>query len=267
MPVLPIPNRCIWCLRAAPDVTFNVSHVLPSCVGNVNQCVLPPGIVCTPCNSHFGSKVEPWLLKDPQFHIIAVALGVIDPDDMQRFRKQIFDAEHPSDYTPINAINLKVDIQKQTTIQTDIEYTVKGRITKTYSLEDQRKISRAVHKIAFESVAWTLYVQGHDTPVDLFSDQFNMVREWVREGQPLRTVRPVLRLFPTSITPKWSSAVWNYPNKGMAVELSIFGDWYIVSLTSTHGNVLSDLKSWEWHPSHAGDAWVFADSFERYEPK
>jgi HNH endonuclease len=269
MPVLPIPNRCIWCLKSAAETTSDVSHVLPNCVGNVNQHLLPRGIVCTRCNNYFGTKVEPKLLEDPQFHIIAVALGLVDPDDMQRFRERIFDAKHPSEYPVKHDIKLKIDVHGPTgTIQTDIEYTVKGRIKRVYSLEDRRWLSRAVHKIAFESIAWSLYVQGHESPVDLFSHRFNAIRKWVREGHPQHTVRPVVRLLPTTVTPKWGNAIWNFPNNGMAVELSLFGDWYTVSVSSSHENALSDMKSWAGDrlQNNARDAWVIADSFERYLP-
>jgi hypothetical protein len=266
MPVQPIPNRCIWCLRSGANIQFNISHIVPNCVGNVNEHILPPGIVCTQCNSYFGSKVEPKLLADPPFHIIAVALGLVDPDDMQRFRERIFDADHPSDGRVLNDIKLKIDIHGASgQIQTDVEYTVKGCMTRVYTLEDRRWLSRAVHKIAFESLAWVLYVQDHADPVDLFSTSFNHVRMWVREGQPLKTVRPVVRRLPSNIQRNWSYYVWNTPNDGIAVELDLFGDWYLVSLKSKHNDVLSDLRSLTGQShENATNAWVIADSFEKY---
>jgi hypothetical protein len=75
----PIPNRCIWCHKSAPDVSFDESHVFPECVGNHGQQVLPPGIVCKSCNGYFGSKIEPVFLADPIFHAIAVTLSLVDP--------------------------------------------------------------------------------------------------------------------------------------------------------------------------------------------
>ena len=75
-----IPFRCVWCLRQAPDVAFNVSHVLPECVG-IKGHILPLGFVCEGCNSYFGQKVEPILLDDPLLHTIAVFLSLVDPDE------------------------------------------------------------------------------------------------------------------------------------------------------------------------------------------
>jgi len=83
-------------LRGAADVQFDISHVLPECVGNENIQVLPKGIICRQCNNYFGSKVEPVLLRDPLFHIVAVFLRLRDPDDMNAFRDKIFDEEHPA---------------------------------------------------------------------------------------------------------------------------------------------------------------------------
>ena len=106
MEPLPIPNRCIWCCRPLAEVSFDESHVLPNCIGNDNQHVLPPGIVCKPCNGYFGTQVEPALLKDPVFHVIAVFLQVVDPDDMNVFRAKLFDNEHPPVGRPTRTLNL-----------------------------------------------------------------------------------------------------------------------------------------------------------------
>ena len=123
--VLPVPNRCIWCLRQQPDVSFDASHVLPECVGNERQQVLPPGIVCKSCNGYFGSKVEPALLVDPVFHVQAVFLRLVDPDNMNEFRDKVFDAEHQSAKTPERALSVSVNIRgDEREIAMDVDYAV-----------------------------------------------------------------------------------------------------------------------------------------------
>ena len=87
MPPPPIPNRCLWCLKE-PDVQFNLGHVMPECVGNERQQVLPPGIVCTSRNSDFSLKVEATLLDYPSFHVGAVFVRAVDPADGNAFRDQ-----------------------------------------------------------------------------------------------------------------------------------------------------------------------------------
>jgi hypothetical protein len=260
MPVFPLPNRCIWCLRT--NVPFDLSHCLPECVGNSNQHILPPGIVCKKCNSYFGSKVEPKLLSDPPFHIAAVALGLVDPDDMQRFRERLFDSTHPPDGAVNHDIHLKVHIDIPTgRFQTDIDYTVKGRITLVYSVEDRRWLSRAIHKIAFESLAWSLYVKGNDQFVNLFGSQFDGVRRWSRQGQPIGKVRAVLRRFPEDLSPTWSHQIMTFPGDHFIVQLNLFGDWYVVSLTAKHDEALTNLKACVGQLP--ADAWVIGDTFEK----
>src|SRR5205814_6252495 len=51
-------------------------------------------------------------------------------------------------------------------------------------------LSRAVHKIAFEALAESVFVSGSPQLPDLFDAAFNPVRRWAREGQPPNPVRP-----------------------------------------------------------------------------
>jgi hypothetical protein len=238
----PIPFRCIWCLKRAPDVTFNTSHVLPEYVGNVGQQVLPAGIVCAGCNSYFGQKVEPVLLDDPLFHAIAVFLSLVDPEDMNVFRDKIFDSTHQPREPPERDLKLNVDL-RQAEFTVDIACTIKGKLTKGYTKRALALLSRAVHKIAFESLAWSVFVEGPEADLDLFSDQFEPVRLWACEGQPYGTVRPVFRKPNPTISRDYSIRCWKF-DKAVGIELMLFADWYGVSLTSTADNVLSGLVGW-----------------------
>ncbi len=242
--VPPAPNRCIWCLRESPAVSFDASHVLPECVGNERQQVLPPGIVCKTCNNYFGTKVEPALLADPVFHVQAVFLRLVDPGDMNEFRDKVFDAEHPSAKTPERAMNLAVNIRGDTReIAMDVDYAVRGRLVRTYSVKDLAFLSRAIHKIAFEALAWAVFVQGLDAPPDLFSSQFNAVRAWAREGQPLSQVRPVIRQHSGEVHPTFSQGIVGYGDY-IGVEMDLFGDWYATSLTSKPEEAFDRLRAY-----------------------
>ena len=79
MAINSIPYKCIWCLENSSKSTFtSESHVLPECVGNERQQVLPRGIVCDKCNQYFGNKVEPTLIDDPIFKMVAGILLLRD---------------------------------------------------------------------------------------------------------------------------------------------------------------------------------------------
>ena len=236
-----IPFRCIWCLRQGPGVTFNVSHVLPECVG-IESHVLPRGLVCEGCNSYFGQKLEPVLLEDPLFHTIAVFLSLVDPDDMNVFRNRIFDSAHRPAQPPLRNLRLNVDL-KGDKLTVDVAYAIEGKLEKEYSERDLAFLSRAVHKIAFESLAWNVYVGAGEATFDLFCADFNPVRHWAREGQPHGTVRPVLRKPNPKASPNYSIRCWTF-GKAVGVELMLFADWYGVSLTSTADQALSDLIGW-----------------------
>jgi hypothetical protein len=251
-----VPFRCIWCLRRAPDVTFNVSHVLPECVGIRDQHVLPPGIVCETCNSYFGHKVEPGLLEDPLFHTIAVFLSLVDPDDMNLFRNKIFDPAHRPEQPLTRDLKLNLDLRGPR-FAVDISYTIKGRLTKDYSRKDLAILSRAVHKIAFESLAWSVLVGGSSPDLDPFSADFNPVRLWTREGQPHGTVRAVLRKPNPTISPNYTIRCWKF-GRAVGMELMLFADWYGVSLTSAPDDVLSDLVGWIG-PNADDKTWCIAE--------
>jgi hypothetical protein len=235
-------------------VDFDESHVLPECVGNQQQ-VLPSGIVCKPCNQYFGAKVEPVLLADPFFHVIAVFLQVVDPDDMNAFRERLFDVAHPA----IGKVNRKLDLNatiKDQTVGIDISYAVSGRLEKAYEQRDPALLSRAVHKVAFESLVWQIFVGGLQNPPDVFSELFNPVRDWARWGQPHGSVRPVLRRPNPVISTNWNVQAWRF-DQNFGVQLNLFADWYSVSLTSPKDTVMQDLK--QWVEQKSDDMWVITE--------
>lgn len=258
---LPIPNRCIWCHREPPEITFNISHVLPECVGNENQHTLPSGIVCSSCNSYFGSKVEPRLLDDPHFHVISVFLSLVDPDDMNVFRDKLFDATHQPIKPPQRSLNWSAHVTENE-INLNVAYKIQGKISRKYTPRELRFLSRAVHKIAFESLAWAIFVKGIEDPPDLFSSEFNPVRLWAREGQPQTFARPVLRRTSQNLSSEWETRLWKLEND-IGTELRLFGDWYGVSLTSPHSETLGRLR--EWVGSQNEGVWYIADKLAKLD--
>jgi hypothetical protein len=255
-PPLPNPERCLWCGRKSPDVVFDESHVLPECVGNQNQQVLPPGIVCKPCNSYFGSKVEPALLADPIFHVIVVFLQVVDPDDMKVFRERMFDAAHPAVGGVNRHLDLKIAIKDQK-IGINVTHSLSGLLERRYERRDLALLSRALHKIAFESLAWQIFVPGLANPPDLYSAHFDVVRKWTREGQPFQKVRPVLRRPHPAISNKWDVQTWSF-GADLGLQVNLFADWYAVSLTSAPDEALKDLR--KWVGAAADDMWVLGET-------
>jgi hypothetical protein len=206
MAAKPVPNRCIWCLEEPPSATFkSESHVLPECVGNEQQQVLPPGVVCDSCNQFFGRRVEPALIDDP---IFGTRVGILQLRD----KNKEFVYEHsPSGVHRKVHMDVKVSGNKITVSTT--QYEIQGQPSKPYENRyippktkdyDKRSLalfSRAVHKVAFESLAHSLFVgTGKEFEIeglkniDMFGQSFKVIRNWVRYGQPQHSVRTVLRL-------------------------------------------------------------------------
>ncbi len=184
-------QRCIWCLRAPPEARFDLSHVLPEALGNSGQQVLPMGSVCSQCNQYFGTQLEPVLMDHPLVHLVAVLLRVIDPGDGLAFRDQFFDAAHPS-LDPVNR-SLHLDIVvSPNRLEVGVEVGIRGRIGRDLDARSLASLSRAVHKLAFENVAWSVFVQNLSGAPDLYSPAFDPVRQWARRGASLPGEAPAL---------------------------------------------------------------------------
>lgn len=254
-----LPWRCIWCKAQGDDVVFNESHVLPECVGNYQQ-TLPPGIVCAKCNNFFGTGVEPALLADPAFHTMAVALELIDVGDMKRFRETVFDREHPP-VEPIRPTLALSATREPNAMELSVSYSIEGRLRHRYDKRALALFSRAVHKVAYESFAHSLFVKKVKPTFDIFSEEFEPTREWARRGQPQNQVRPILRRPGTTLENQWGISIWDNPVLGMGVELKLFGEWYGVSLTAAPDTVLNTLRRWagERITVEQAEVWIVGD--------
>lgn len=247
---------CIWCNK--PIEATDESHVLPECFGNSGAQVLPAGTVCKPCNNYFGSKIEPSLILDPMIHAICVLLRTVDPGDGNTFRDRLFDSQHPPHGKVNRLLKLNLSLASQA-FDLDIEYAVKGQIKFAYDRRSVSLISRAIHKLGFESCVWHI-LQGHTPePIDPLSDQFRPVRAWAREGQPHPKVRPFARMPTGEITHDWETRLWNFDGH-FAVEIMLFGDSFVVSLTSDQTEAADHLRTWCAQSSR--QAWLIGDKFE-----
>lgn len=273
-----IPNRCIWCRGEPPSATFgSESHVLPECVGNERQQVLPQGIVCDDCNNYFGTKVEPTLIDDP---IFATVVGVLQLRD----KKSEFIYEHsPLGVHRIVHTEAEVSANRVTLIT---QYEITGqpgkpnetrtiKKSKDYDKRSLAFLSRAIHKIAFESLAHSLFVKDSWElvnialkDIDIFNSSFDAIRSWVRYGKPQGSVRPVLRLQRFDKVKRqeelfqWGGQLW-YFQGWFCYELNLFGDWYGVSLTSPVDKVDNDLRSRVERGKFDHPVWMVGDKLQR----
>ena len=275
-----VPYRCIWCLKEPPNAAFRTeSHILPKSIGNIKQQVLPPGVVCDGCNHFFGRDLEPNLIDEPVLSTLAAILQLRDIDSK-------FVYMHSPSGTHRNA-HMKTAVSANKITQTT-QYEIKGQIDKPNEVKtiskskcyDKRALaflSRAVHKMAFETLAHNLFVstglkyQNKELgDMDIFDPNFNVIREWVRDGKPQHSVRPALRIQKFDEVERqqqlfeWGGKCSYFP-QWICYELNLFSDWYVLSLTSPADRVKGDLINWlkKRKPNHqvimVGDALEFMD--------
>ena len=259
MAVKPIPYQCIWCLKDPSDATFGSrSHVLPKCIGNKDEQVLPKGVVCDKCNNYFSGKLEDRFIKEPILRTLVEILELGDKESQ-------FTYEHsPSGVRRAAHITAKVSGNR---ITVTTQYEIEGQPNKPSEVRTITKpkrygrtglafLSRAVHKIAFEAVAHSLLVGTGLKPqskkighIDLFDPRFNVIREWVRYGEPQHSVRPALRILKLDEV-KRQEQLWQWGGQLRVsqncayYELNLFHDWYVMSLTSPASEVKGDLLNW-----------------------
>ena len=129
----------------------------------------------------------------------------------------------------------------------------------SYNARRLRFLSRAVHKLLFETIALQVYVMGHAEPIDLFDPVFDRVREWVRRGEPQGSARPWLWQFPNQdLLQSWYVEPL-YRVRGRAfARARVFGNWFFADLTSDQRDVLASLSESE----PAADIFRIADTIE-----
>jgi len=260
--VLPIPERCIWCLEETPPSDrekADESHVLHASLGNADH-VLPRGIVCRGCNGYSGAKVDPALIEFPPIQMTAALLEVMNTRRNRLFRDSVPGIGRISD-TPSEIIDVAIGVEPARLVL-DLRRPIIGRCEKTFRPKDLRVLSRAVYKLLVESIALQLYVLGHPEPVDLFASDFEHVRQWVRRGEPSGAARPWLWQFPEQdLLQGWRiEPLYRVRGRGF-VRLRVFGNWFFADVTSENRDVLASLSEGQ----SAADIFRFGDTMEPTE--
>jgi hypothetical protein len=279
MALRPVPYQCIWCLKDPTSATFSSeSHVLPKCIGNIAEQVLPKGVVCDECNKYFGrgKGLEARLIEEPILSTLVAILGLRDIGSQFTYEHSpsgVHRTAHIAAKVFANRITLttQYEIEGQPNKPSEVRTIMKS---KDYAQRDWAFLSRAVHKIAFEAVAHNLFVgtglkyQSKEIgDMDIFDPSFNVIRDWVREGKPQHSVRPALRIQKFDEVER-QEQLWEWKGKIGRIrewtyyELDLFHDWYIMSLTSPANKVKGDLVNWveKRKPNHP--VWMVGDELQ-----
>jgi len=220
--------------------------------------------------------LEPVLIDEPILSTLAGILELRDVDSK-------FTYEHsPSGIHRIAHMEAEVSTNR---ITLNTQYEIKGQPSKPNETRTVNKskdynkralalLSRAVHKIAFESMAHSLFVgtgsqykKKELEDIDIFDRSFNVIRDWVRYGKPQHSVRPALRIhkFDEVKTQEelfqWGGELW-YFQQGVCYALNLFNEWYILSITSSSDKVESDLKSWVKTTKFNNPVWMVGDKLQ-----
>lgn len=274
MPAQPLPERCIWCLRTTAEVPFNESHIVPAALGNAVQ-TLPPGVVCQPCNSSFGGKMERALIEDRTFGPYRWYSDLRNARTGRIPDSPIFGPPYRDTADPRRPLKFTISAGRAG-VTIDVQSPMQRQFTTTYTDREMRLLSRAYHKMAFEGLTWLLYVYEGDLPSlpqDPFDARFDAVRRWVRDGQPMTMVRPVLHGPYGEARAEFDMLIWEHEGT-LVAGFDFFGDQYAVSLTSPPDRAWPELKAWaeaQWlvdgvdalwgigyHPNEGNTAFVIA---------
>ena len=220
--------------------------------------------------------MEPELIDEPIFSTLTGILELRDVDSNFTYEHSpsgIHRTAHMAAEVSANRItlNTQYEIKGQPDKPNEVRTISKS---KDYNKRALAFLSRAVHKIAFESVAHSLFV-GTDSQnkkkgledIDIFDRSFNVIRDWVRYGEPQHSVRPALRIqkFDEVKTKEelfqWGGELWHFP-QGVCYALNLFNEWYILSITSSPDKVESDLKSWVKTTKFSNPVWMVGDKLQ-----
>lgn len=280
MAVKPVPYKCMWCLKDSSSATFgSKSHVLPECIGNVGKQLLPKGIVCDECNEYFGRELESRLVREPILSTLAAILGLRDPDSQFTYQYSpsgVHRNAHIAAQVSANRITVttRYEIEGQSSKPDEVRII---RKSKSYGKRGLAFLSRAVHKIAFETVAHHLFVgtgvehQSRETAdMNIFDPGFDVIRHWVRAGKPQHSVRPALCIQKFDEVER-QEQLWEWRGKlgvfhdWIYYELNLFHDCYIMSLTSPANKVEGDLVNWFKKRKPSYQVWMVGDRLQIVE--
>jgi hypothetical protein len=244
---------------------------MPIYLGNTEQ-VLLRGMVCSSCNNFFGRKIEPTLIKDPVIQTMCAMFHVVNSRTGKVIQPRLFDRHAIPIDIPRLTPQLHLAVRQKTPVRPSaFELTVvcqEAGIRDVHRQEYKRKdvalFSRAIHKVAFESLVHYQMTSEPKIPgLDLFTELFDPIREWVRYGQPQEKVRPLARMVATPITREWQPLFRRF-DQHLAVELRLYADWFYVSLTSPPDQVQGHLR--HWYSGNVERICLIADSYGPLSP-
>jgi hypothetical protein len=159
--------------------------------------------------------------------------------DKKLFRESVLPGLGRIPDSPSGIIDYSLDVAPAKLIL-DLRRPIVGRYEADYGPRRLRTLSRAVHKVLVESIAWHVYVHGHVDPVDLFDSAFDHVRRWVRRGEPQGAARLWLWQIPLEqdLLQGWRVEPLDFAEGRGFTRMRVFGNWFFVDVTSKNRNVL-----------------------------
>jgi len=194
--------------------------------------------------------VDNALINFPPVRAMAALLEVMNTRRKKLFRDFFVPGVSLIPDEPSEVIDVSLDVAPARLVL-DFRRPTVGRYETDYHPADLRVLSRAVHKLAFESIAWYAYVIGNAEPVDLFASTFDRMRQWVRRGEPQqKPARPWLWQFPSQdCRQSWYVEPLHFIKSRGLVQMRVLGIWLLVDVTSENHSALSSLSEHEKAPN------------------
>lgn len=230
---------------------------MPASAGNREE-VLPPGVVCDTCNRNW-RKIEVELREFSLFKIGAWAVHSENVYTGKPLCPVLTDDAGTVIPTPgYGRGNIRLGIRvKPLTLRVEVTTQVTGTFTTHYTERRLRFLSRAIHKVAFEGLAWGMYVR-HNQPtpiVDPFSPYFDQIRRWAQSGAPQGENRPFLMPVTLGATVNLNQVTFgptiHASRSGMIVQYRDGFSWYAVSLIDTAAEGVAELLRWARNQGHS----------------
>lgn len=252
------PMICMWCKHRSRE--WAIEHIIPEGIGCQADFVLTEGQVCRNCNNGLG-HVDQALLDSfdfPRFIANQTQKGNRPPAVLSRPNFKAY-SSRPENEVLINAGRTPVKTRtgdvlspprgKRGEVRCEIEVhggLATGRIR--MEVGHHPKLSRAVHKVALESLSFFL---GNEASWD---DRYDAVRDYVRENKGSRLI---LLIFPHEwkyqheVWPPWVDQDGNH-----AVLMQLCGIEFVVDLSPSQ-KYLPQLKD-QLRAEHGDQGWTWA---------
>jgi hypothetical protein len=212
--------NCIYCTRATTG-SEGRAHAIPEALIQ-NDCVLPLGAVCGPCNNYL-SELDSALIRHP---LIGLAIQVIGtPGKTGRPRKKLSEIEREPADDPEALVRGGAIVYTN-----EVDAAGKGRVVASFRPDpsfDMLKFRRGLHYLAFNALAM---IDGVEVALDR---RWDRLRNYIRRPTPKQS-RPFVQFIPDpgDMPPH----VTVTPGERGAAEIfliHIFGSVFAVELTES----------------------------------